>query len=61
MDYEAFFTGELDALKGEGRYRIFAELERRRGAYPRAKQHVETGTRDVTVWCLEKVNRVIIG
>jgi 5-aminolevulinate synthase len=51
MDYEAFFTGELDALKGEGRYRIFAELERRRGAYPRAKQHLDQGTREVTVWC----------
>ena len=51
MDYEAFFTGELDALKGEGRYRIFAELERRRGAFPRARQHVEEGTREVTVWC----------
>jgi len=51
MDYEAFFTGELDALRGEGRYRIFAELERRRGAFPRARQHVEEGTREVTVWC----------
>jgi 5-aminolevulinate synthase len=51
MDYEGFFQGELDALKGEGRYRIFAELERRRGAFPRAKQHVDEGTREVTVWC----------
>jgi 5-aminolevulinate synthase len=51
MDYEGFFRGELDALKGEGRYRIFAELERHRGAFPRARQHVEDGTREVTVWC----------
>jgi 5-aminolevulinate synthase len=51
MDYEAFFAAELDALKGEGRYRIFAELERRAGAFPRARQHVEAGTREVTVWC----------
>jgi len=51
MDYEAFFTRELDALKGEGRYRIFAELERRAGAFPRARQHVEGATREVTVWC----------
>jgi 5-aminolevulinate synthase len=51
MDYEAYFTSELDALKGEGRYRIFAELERRRGAFPRARQHVDEGTREVTVWC----------
>lgn len=51
MDYEAFFASELDALKGEGRYRIFAELERRAGAFPRAKQHVDEGVREVTVWC----------
>jgi 5-aminolevulinate synthase len=51
MDYESFFQGELDALKGEGRYRIFAELERRKGSFPRAKQHVEGDVREVTVWC----------
>jgi 5-aminolevulinate synthase len=51
MDYEGFFQGELDALKGEGRYRIFAELERRKGSFPRAKQHVEGDVREVTVWC----------
>ncbi|NJC05551.1 5-aminolevulinate synthase [Sphingomonas kaistensis] len=51
MDYEAFFTGALDELKGEGRYRIFAELERRAGAYPRARRHGGTGPDEVTVWC----------
>lgn len=51
MDYEAFFTGELDSLRQEGRYRIFAELERRRGAFPRATRHVDGDLRDVTVWC----------
>ena len=55
MDYEALFEAELDGLKTEGRYRIFAELERKAGAFPRAKHHNhgETGdaTQDVTVWC----------
>ena len=51
MDYDAFFASEIDALKGEGRYRVFAELERRAGAFPRARQHVEGGKREVTVWC----------
>ncbi|UUR07970.1 5-aminolevulinate synthase [Sphingomonas glaciei] len=51
MDYEAFFTEALDELKGEGRYRIFAELERRAGSYPRARRHGVDGPDEVTVWC----------
>jgi len=51
MNYEAFFQRELNALRDEGRYRIFAELERRAGAFPRATQHVGDGQREVTVWC----------
>ncbi len=51
MNYEAFFQSELDTLKDDGRYRVFAELERKAGAFPHAKQHTENGVRDVTVWC----------
>jgi 5-aminolevulinate synthase len=51
MDYEGFFRSELDALKGQGNYRIFAELERRAGAFPRATRYVGEETREVTVWC----------
>jgi 5-aminolevulinate synthase len=52
MDYEAFFTGHLDRLRDEGRYRVFAELERIVGAFPRARFHREGAeARDVTVWC----------
>ncbi|MDJ1009099.1 MAG: 5-aminolevulinate synthase [Paracoccaceae bacterium] len=50
MDFDALFNAELDALKGEGNYRIFAELERRCGAFPRARNHSE-GADEVTVWC----------
>ena len=49
MDYEGFFTGRLDALRAEGRYRVFAELERRCGRFPRAFDH-RIGA-EVTVWC----------
>ena len=52
MDYEAFFAGHLRRLHDEGRYRVFAELERIVGAFPRARLHRQGGTvRDVTVWC----------
>jgi 5-aminolevulinate synthase len=52
MDYEALFTEQLDALREAGNYRVFAELERKRGAFPSAKRYVDDGTtQDVTVWC----------
>lgn len=46
---EEFFTTRVDALKAEGRYRVFAELERRVCEFPRALEH-RLGS-DVTVWC----------
>ena len=51
MDYQSFFQTELTTLKDDGRYRIFAELERRAGAFPRARHHVDGAVNDVTVWC----------
>src|SRR5580658_4221055 len=48
-DYEACFKRHLDVLRGEGRYRVFANLERRRGCFPRAYDH-RTGD-EVTIWC----------
>jgi 5-aminolevulinate synthase len=49
MDYEAFFSERLEALRREGRYRVFADLERRCGGFPRAYDH-RIGA-EVTVWC----------
>jgi 5-aminolevulinate synthase len=49
MDYESFFKKRLDALRAEGRYRVFADLERRCGRFPRAYDH-RIGA-EVTVWC----------
>ncbi len=52
MDYEALFTEQLDALREAGNYRVFAELERKRGAFPSATRYADDGTtQDVTVWC----------
>ena len=49
MDYEGFFKTRLDALRAEGRYRVFADLERKAGAFPRAHDHA--ANREITVWC----------
>lgn len=51
MDYERFFSERIAGLKSEGRYRVFADLERAVGAFPRAISRSETGDGDVTVWC----------
>ena len=51
MDYEAFFRREIAGLHAEGRYRVFADLERRRGGFPRATRHAADETHEVTVWC----------
>jgi 5-aminolevulinate synthase len=51
MDYEGFFHDQLESLRGEGRYRVFADLERRAGAFPKAVRHSEGRVEDVTVWC----------
>ncbi len=51
MDYEAFFAAGIAGLKEEGRYRVFADLERHRGAFPQATRHTGSGVQKVTVWC----------
>jgi 5-aminolevulinate synthase len=49
MDYEGLFKQRVDAVRAEGRYRVFANLERRCGFFPRAYDHRILG--EVTVWC----------
>jgi 5-aminolevulinate synthase len=51
MDYGAFFANALDRLRDEHRYRVFADLERMAGRFPRAIWHSPQGPRDVVVWC----------
>ncbi len=50
MGFDEMFDAQLDALKAEGNYRHFAELERRVGAFPAAAHHGE-GPGEVTIWC----------
>ncbi len=51
MNYQTFFADRLDALKAEGNYRVFAELERRCGDFPHAANHGGGTTKPVTIWC----------
>ncbi|ABG33246.1 5-aminolevulinate synthase [Roseobacter denitrificans] len=51
MDYGSYFAKTLSGLKEEGNYRVFAELERERGAFPRARSHGGETEKPVTIWC----------
>jgi len=52
VDYDRHFADALQGVKDEGRYRVFADLERIAGAFPRARRHCSDGTvEDVVVWC----------
>ena len=51
MNYDQFFADKVAALKVEGRYRVFADLEREAGNFPAAKNYQNDGTADITVWC----------
>ena len=51
MNYDAYFADALSRLRDERRYRIFADLERLAGRFPRAIWHSPQGPRDVIVWC----------
>ncbi len=50
--YDSFFELRLQELHREGRYRIFADLERQVGRFPKALMRMADGSeRDVTLWC----------
>ena len=51
MDYEVFFTNQLNGLRREGRYRVFADSECKAGAFPQANYIREGGAAGITVWC----------
>lgn len=51
MNYESFFRSEIEGLHAEGRYRVFAELERQAGQFPRATRYTGDDSHDVSVWC----------
>jgi 5-aminolevulinate synthase len=52
MDYRGIFEEAVDALRAEKRYRVFADLERIAGQFPRALyRDPADNTREITIWC----------
>jgi 5-aminolevulinate synthase len=51
MDYPKAFAQTLQALKSEGRYRVFADIRRDRGQFPAARHFTGGSARAITVWC----------
>ena len=51
MNFDRLLLERLETLHREGRYRVFADLKRRRGSFPIAEHFAANGSREVTVWC----------
>lgn len=49
--YSAKFRDCLAGLRRENRYRVFADILRRSGAYPEAELYSKGDLRPITVWC----------
>ena len=49
--YEDHFAAALARLHEEGRYRIFADITRQRGAFPSGVWQMGAQSRPITVWC----------
>jgi 5-aminolevulinate synthase len=51
VNYRGYFTGALEQLRAERRYRVFADLERIAGRFPHAIWHTPEGPKNVVIWC----------
>ena len=47
MDYNKYFTGALDSLKNEGRYRVFNDIKRTLGSFPNAIHYSDSNEKEV--------------
>ena len=51
-DYQSAFQAAVERVKGEGRYRVFADLKRVRGQFPKAlRRRADGSEQEVVVWC----------
>lgn len=51
IDYQSQFESAIEALHAEKRYRVFADLERIAGQFPKALWRHDGKVREITVWC----------
>ncbi len=52
MNYDKMFQAAIDRLHNEGRYRVFIDILRNKGAYPNARCFAgHNGEQPITVWC----------
>ena len=51
MNYNDYFTDALKSLKKEGRYRVFNDIKRNIGKFPKATHYSKDDTSEVAVWC----------
>lgn len=51
MKHLKAFEDALESIHSEGRYRVFVDLHRHRGRFPKATARFEDGEREITVWC----------
>lgn len=51
MKHIKAFEDALNTIHGEGRYRVFVDLHRHKGRFPKATARFEDGEREVTIWC----------
>jgi 5-aminolevulinate synthase len=52
VNYDQIFEAAIDRLHAEGRYRVFIDILRNKGAYPNARCfHGHNGPKPITVWC----------
>jgi len=49
--YLSRFQEVLAGLRGEGRYRVFADLKRKRGAFPQGELFRDGVRKPITIWC----------
>lgn len=51
MKHLKAFESALETIHDEGRYRVFVDLHRHKGEFPKATARFEHGEREIIVWC----------